>query len=46
MAAVFAGSPQMLGTVKLCSGAAVTSLPLYSDINLLRRAEDVSSMNV
>ncbi|XP_029022278.1 probable C-mannosyltransferase DPY19L4 isoform X1 [Betta splendens] len=40
MTAVFAGSPQMLGTVKLCSGAAVTSLPLYSDIDLLRRAED------
>lgn len=42
VAAVFAGSPQMLGTVKLCSGSAVTSLPLYSDISLLRRTEDVS----
>lgn len=42
VAAVFAGSPQMLGKVKLCSGSAVTSLPLYSDINLLRRTEDVS----
>uniref|UniRef100_A0A7N6FCS2 Dpy-19 like 4 n=1 Tax=Anabas testudineus TaxID=64144 RepID=A0A7N6FCS2_ANATE len=40
VAAVFAGSPQMLGKVKLCSGSAVTSLPLYSDINLLRRTED------
>nr|XP_020452957.1 probable C-mannosyltransferase DPY19L4 isoform X2 [Monopterus albus] len=40
VAAVFAGSPQMLGTVKLCSGSAVTSLPLYSDISLLKRAED------
>ncbi|XP_049458927.1 probable C-mannosyltransferase DPY19L4 isoform X1 [Epinephelus fuscoguttatus] len=40
VAAVFAGSPQLLGTVKLCSGSAVTSLPLYSDINLLRRTED------
>uniref|UniRef100_A0A8C2XL62 Dpy-19 like 4 n=1 Tax=Cyclopterus lumpus TaxID=8103 RepID=A0A8C2XL62_CYCLU len=40
LAAVFAGSPQLLGTVKLCSGSAVTSLPLYSDINLLRRTED------
>uniref|UniRef100_A0A8D3DE91 Dpy-19 like 4 n=1 Tax=Scophthalmus maximus TaxID=52904 RepID=A0A8D3DE91_SCOMX len=40
LAAVFAGSPQLLGTVKLCSGSAVTSLPLYSDINLLRRSED------
>ncbi|XP_056273718.1 probable C-mannosyltransferase DPY19L4 isoform X2 [Pseudoliparis swirei] len=39
-AAVFAGSPQLLGTVKLCSGSAVTSLPLYSDIDLLRRTED------
>lgn len=40
LAAVFAGSPQLLGTVKLCSGAAVTTLPIYSDINLLRRTED------
>ncbi|XP_034456731.1 probable C-mannosyltransferase DPY19L4 isoform X1 [Hippoglossus hippoglossus] len=40
VAAVFAGSPQLLGTVKLCSGSAVTTLPLYSDINLLRRSED------
>ncbi|XP_075995626.1 putative C-mannosyltransferase DPY19L4 [Genypterus blacodes] len=40
VAAVFAGSPQLLGTVKLHSRAAVTSLPLYSDINLLRRSED------
>uniref|UniRef100_A0A672H441 Dpy-19 like 4 n=1 Tax=Salarias fasciatus TaxID=181472 RepID=A0A672H441_SALFA len=40
VAAVFAGSPQLLGTVKLCSGAAVTSLPLYSDVNLLKRTED------
>lgn len=42
VAAVFAGSPQLLGAVKLCSGSAVTSLPLYSDINLLKRTEDVS----
>uniref|UniRef100_A0A3Q2VUH3 Dpy-19 like 4 n=1 Tax=Haplochromis burtoni TaxID=8153 RepID=A0A3Q2VUH3_HAPBU len=40
VAAVFAGSPQLLGAVKLCSGSAVTSLPLYSDINLLKRTED------
>uniref|UniRef100_A0A8C6SR17 Dpy-19 like 4 n=1 Tax=Neogobius melanostomus TaxID=47308 RepID=A0A8C6SR17_9GOBI len=40
IAAVFAGSPQLLGTVKLCSGSIVTSLPLYSDISLLRRTED------
>lgn len=39
-AAVFAGSPQLLGTVKLCSGSIVTSLPLYSDIGLLRKTED------
>ncbi|XP_040045515.2 putative C-mannosyltransferase DPY19L4 [Gasterosteus aculeatus] len=39
-AAVFAGSPELLGTVKLCSGSAVTSLPLYSDVHLLRRSED------
>ncbi|KAF3834262.1 hypothetical protein F7725_025466 [Dissostichus mawsoni] len=39
-AAAFAGSPQLLGTVKLCSGATVTSLPLYTDIKLLRRTED------
>ncbi|CAL9690750.1 unnamed protein product [Knipowitschia caucasica] len=40
MAAVFAGSPLLLGTVKMCSGSIVTSLPLYSDITLLRRTED------
>uniref|UniRef100_A0A673AP87 Dpy-19 like 4 n=1 Tax=Sphaeramia orbicularis TaxID=375764 RepID=A0A673AP87_9TELE len=39
-AAVFAGSPQLLGTVKLCSGSVVTSLPLYSDISLLKKSED------
>lgn len=42
--AVFAGSPQLLGTVKLCSSSVVTSLPLYSDINLLKRNEDVSEV--
>ncbi|XP_061597276.1 probable C-mannosyltransferase DPY19L4 [Cololabis saira] len=40
LAAVFAGSPQLLGTIKLCSGSVVTSLPLYTDINFLKRAED------
>lgn len=40
IAAVFAGSPQVLGTVKLCSGSIVTSLPLFSDIGLLKRSED------
>ncbi|XP_061903306.1 probable C-mannosyltransferase DPY19L4 isoform X1 [Entelurus aequoreus] len=39
-AAVFAGSPQLLGAVKLGSGSAVTSLPLHSDMDLLRRSED------
>lgn len=44
LATVFAGSPQLLGMVKLCSGLAVTSLPLYSDINQLRRIENVSAI--
>ncbi|XP_049606479.1 probable C-mannosyltransferase DPY19L4 isoform X1 [Syngnathus scovelli] len=39
-AAVFAGSPQLLGAIKSDSGAAVTSLPLYSDVDMLRRSED------
>ncbi|XP_057683120.1 probable C-mannosyltransferase DPY19L4 isoform X2 [Corythoichthys intestinalis] len=39
-AAVFAGSPQLLGAIKLGSGAAVTSLPLHSDVDMLRRSED------
>ncbi|XP_034033725.1 probable C-mannosyltransferase DPY19L4 [Thalassophryne amazonica] len=39
-AAVFAGSPPLMGSVKMCSGATVTSLPLYSDVSLLRRSED------
>ncbi|XP_043994776.1 probable C-mannosyltransferase DPY19L4 isoform X2 [Gambusia affinis] len=38
--AVFAGSPVLLGTIKLCSGSVVTSLPVYSDLDLLRRTED------
>ncbi|XP_036371494.1 probable C-mannosyltransferase DPY19L4 [Megalops cyprinoides] len=41
MTAVFAGSPQLMGAVKLCSGWTVTSLPLYTDINLLRRSENI-----
>ena len=40
---VFGGSPQVMGVVKLCTGLAVTSLPLYFDIRLLRRSEDVSA---
>lgn len=44
VAAVFAASPQLLGTIKLCSSSVVTSLPLYTDINFLKRAEDVSKI--
>uniref|UniRef100_A0AAY4D5D9 C-mannosyltransferase DPY19L4 n=1 Tax=Denticeps clupeoides TaxID=299321 RepID=A0AAY4D5D9_9TELE len=39
-AAVFAGSPQLLALVKLCSGWPVTSLPIYSDVELLKRSEN------
>ncbi|XP_061521649.1 probable C-mannosyltransferase DPY19L4 [Phycodurus eques] len=39
-AAVFAGSPQLLGAVKAGTGAAVTGLPLHSDVDMLRRSED------
>ncbi|XP_037549003.1 probable C-mannosyltransferase DPY19L4 [Nematolebias whitei] len=39
-AAVLAASPQLLGTLKLCSGSVVTSLPVYTDLDLLRRTED------
>ncbi|XP_076850215.1 putative C-mannosyltransferase DPY19L4 isoform X2 [Brachyhypopomus gauderio] len=39
LAAVFAASPSLLGTVKLCTGWPVTSLPLYTDISLLQRSE-------
>ncbi|KAI4889481.1 hypothetical protein NFI96_015241 [Prochilodus magdalenae] len=39
LAAVFAGSPALLGTVKLCTGWPVTSLPLYTDLSLLQRSE-------
>ncbi|XP_054619053.1 integrator complex subunit 8 isoform X3 [Dunckerocampus dactyliophorus] len=44
-AAVFAGSPQLLGAVKLGSGLVVTSLPHHSDMDLLRRSEDVSALS-
>ncbi|KAJ3609761.1 hypothetical protein NHX12_024272 [Muraenolepis orangiensis] len=37
---VFGGSPQVMGVVKMCTGLAVTSLPLYFDLGLLRRSED------
>ncbi|XP_054911147.1 probable C-mannosyltransferase DPY19L4 isoform X2 [Poeciliopsis prolifica] len=38
--AVFAASPVLLGTIKLCSGSVVTSLPVYSNLDLLKRTED------
>uniref|UniRef100_A0A3Q2XIZ9 Dpy-19 like 4 n=1 Tax=Hippocampus comes TaxID=109280 RepID=A0A3Q2XIZ9_HIPCM len=39
-ATVFAGSPQLLGAIKCGSDAAVTSLPLHSDLDMLRWSED------
>ncbi|KAG7273584.1 hypothetical protein CRUP_019830 [Coryphaenoides rupestris] len=42
--AVFGGGPQVMGMVKLCTGLAVTSLPLYFDtcqVYARRSAEDV-----
>nr|XP_003479920.1 probable C-mannosyltransferase DPY19L4 [Cavia porcellus] len=41
VAAVFTGSPQLMGTIKLCTGWMVTSLPLYNDDDLLKRNENV-----
>ncbi|KAM9308428.1 putative C-mannosyltransferase DPY19L4 [Gastrophryne carolinensis] len=41
LAAVFAGSPQLMGAIKLCTGWMVTSLPVYSDEELMRRNEQV-----
>ncbi|KAB1258142.1 putative C-mannosyltransferase DPY19L4 [Camelus dromedarius] len=41
VAAVFAGSPQLMGTIKLCTGWMVTSLPLYNDDDLLKRNENI-----
>ncbi|MGH0141275.1 UNVERIFIED_CONTAM: hypothetical protein FKN15_077999 [Acipenser sinensis] len=35
------GSPQIMSVVKLCSGWTVTSLPLYSDVDLLKRNENI-----
>lgn len=42
MAAVFAGSPQLMGVIKLCTGWMVSSLPSYNDDDLLKRNENVS----
>uniref|UniRef100_A0A452IGN3 Uncharacterized protein n=1 Tax=Gopherus agassizii TaxID=38772 RepID=A0A452IGN3_9SAUR len=41
VAAVFAGSPQLMGMIKLCTGWMVTSLPLYNDVDLLQRNENI-----
>uniref|UniRef100_A0A8D2KXX2 Dpy-19 like 4 n=2 Tax=Varanus komodoensis TaxID=61221 RepID=A0A8D2KXX2_VARKO len=41
IAAVFAGSPQLMGVIKLCTGGMVTNLPLYNDEDLLRRNEHI-----
>ncbi|XP_016815179.2 probable C-mannosyltransferase DPY19L4 isoform X2 [Pan troglodytes] len=41
VAAVFAGSPQLMGVIKLCTGWVVTSLPLYNDDDLLKRNENI-----
>lgn len=42
IAAVFAGSPQLMGVIKLCTGWMVTNLPLYNDEDLQKRNENVS----
>ncbi|XP_053345143.1 probable C-mannosyltransferase DPY19L4 [Clarias gariepinus] len=39
LSAVFAASPALSGTVKVCTGWPVTSLPLYADLSLLHRTE-------
>ncbi|XP_075069922.1 putative C-mannosyltransferase DPY19L4 isoform X2 [Mixophyes fleayi] len=41
LAAVFAGSPQLMGAIKLCTGWMVTSLPVYNDEDLMKRNEHV-----
>ncbi|XP_031802862.1 probable C-mannosyltransferase DPY19L4 isoform X2 [Sarcophilus harrisii] len=41
VAAVFAGSPQLMGVIKLCTGWMVTNLPLYNDEDLLKRNENI-----
>lgn len=39
--AVFAGSPQLMAAIKLCTGWMVTSLPVYNDEDLMRRNENM-----
>ncbi|XP_066846701.1 probable C-mannosyltransferase DPY19L4 isoform X4 [Anser cygnoides] len=41
VAAVFAGSPQLMGVIKLCTGWMVSSLPIYNDDDLLKRNENI-----
>ncbi|XP_072855233.2 putative C-mannosyltransferase DPY19L4 [Pogona vitticeps] len=41
IAAVFAGSPQLMGVIKLCTGWMVTNLPLYNDDELQKRNENI-----
>uniref|UniRef100_A0A8C8AF21 Dpy-19 like 4 n=1 Tax=Otus sunia TaxID=257818 RepID=A0A8C8AF21_9STRI len=41
VAAVFAGSPQLMGVIKLCTGWMVSSLPLYNDDDLIKRNENI-----
>uniref|UniRef100_A0A8D0Z0S8 Dpy-19 like 4 n=1 Tax=Sus scrofa TaxID=9823 RepID=A0A8D0Z0S8_PIG len=41
VAAVFAGSPQLMAAIKLCTGWMVTSLPLYNDDDFLKRNENI-----
>nr|XP_060631602.1 probable C-mannosyltransferase DPY19L4 isoform X1 [Anolis sagrei ordinatus] len=41
IAAVFAGSPQLMGAIKLCTGWMVTNLPLYNDEDLQKRNERI-----
>ncbi|KAG8441760.1 hypothetical protein GDO86_010802 [Hymenochirus boettgeri] len=39
--AVFAGSPAIMGVIRLCTGWMVTSLPVYNDEDLMRRNENI-----
>ncbi|XP_013925363.1 PREDICTED: probable C-mannosyltransferase DPY19L4 [Thamnophis sirtalis] len=41
IAAVFAGSPQLMGAIRLCTGWMVTNLPLYNDDDLQKRNENI-----
>ncbi|XP_069477474.1 probable C-mannosyltransferase DPY19L4 isoform X2 [Ambystoma mexicanum] len=41
VAAVFAGSPLLMGAIKMCTGYLVTSLPVYNDEDFMKRNENV-----